>query len=224
VLGVLLFAPLLQGLEHLSDFLSLRRNSDQSALARDHLVIFRAELLFHGIGLGDGLAGVLGGDARLPFPGLHILQLPLMALSSSSASAFVLSASALMVWHDFSGTCPRAGEHLVGLRFFLLDGEPLLPFSIECLRTAGIARWPHQAGQNFKARSSSMSSDPTGTLGAPPTDRENDLALAIRDGPKFMARLQQLADATAGSLLQAPLCSGAAADSSRLWAPANREF
>jgi hypothetical protein len=56
------------------------------------------------------------------------------------------------------------------------------------------------------------------------TDRENDLALAIRDGPKFMARLQQLADATTGSLLQAPLCSGAAADSSRLWAPANREF
>jgi hypothetical protein len=38
--------------------------------------------------------------------------------------------------------------------------------------------------------------DPTGTVGALHTDKESDLALVATGGPKFVARLQQLADAT----------------------------
>jgi hypothetical protein len=37
--------------------------------------------------------------------------------------------------------------------------------------------------------------DPTGTVGLPITE-QGDLALATKGGPKFMARLQQLGDAT----------------------------
>jgi F0F1-type ATP synthase membrane subunit b/b' len=37
--------------------------------------------------------------------------------------------------------------------------------------------------------------DPTGTVGAPHTDKESDLALVATGGPKFMARLQQLREA-----------------------------
>jgi F0F1-type ATP synthase membrane subunit b/b' len=38
--------------------------------------------------------------------------------------------------------------------------------------------------------------DPTGTVGAPHTADNSDLALVTVGGPKFMARLQQIADAT----------------------------
>jgi hypothetical protein len=38
--------------------------------------------------------------------------------------------------------------------------------------------------------------DPTGTVGLPANEPAPDLALATRGGPKFMARLQQLGDAT----------------------------
>jgi hypothetical protein len=38
--------------------------------------------------------------------------------------------------------------------------------------------------------------DPTGTVGAPYTGRDSDLALAATGGPKFVARLQQLREAT----------------------------
>jgi hypothetical protein len=41
-----------------------------------------------------------------------------------------------------------------------------------------------------------MMTDPTGTVGAPHTDKESDLALVAIGGPKFMARLQQLREAT----------------------------
>jgi colicin import membrane protein len=44
--------------------------------------------------------------------------------------------------------------------------------------------------------------DPTGTVGAPHTGRDSDMALAVTGGPRFMARLQQLAD-EAGRLEQA---------------------
>jgi hypothetical protein len=44
--------------------------------------------------------------------------------------------------------------------------------------------------------------DPTGTVGAPHTGRDSDMALAVTGGSKFIARLQQLAD-EAGRLEQA---------------------
>jgi hypothetical protein len=61
-------------------------------------------------------------------------------------------------------------------------------------------------------------------------DRERHFVLAISDvnekvGAGIIIEFEKaVACLVAGSLLQAPLCSGAAADSSRLWAPANREF
>jgi chromosome segregation ATPase len=39
-----------------------------------------------------------------------------------------------------------------------------------------------------------MTTDPTGTVGAPHTDKGSDLALVATGGLKFMARLRQLAD------------------------------
>jgi chromosome segregation ATPase len=41
-----------------------------------------------------------------------------------------------------------------------------------------------------------MTADPTGTVGLPANEPTPDLALVSRGGPKFMQRLQQLADAT----------------------------